>query len=79
MRKLSETRRKVVPLCFFFLERINAFILPNFAIFFEKHHEKSASLQFKKEAYIGSNIRSKRKRKTEEETEGGKMEFRDCR
>ena len=31
------------------------------------------------EAYIESNIRSKRKRKTEEETERGKMEYRDWR
>ena len=50
-----------------------------FAIFFRRHNLKSTSSQFKKEAYIKSNIRSKRKRKTEEETEGGKMEYRDSR
>ena len=64
---------------FLFLERINAFILPNFAIFFGRNHYKSTSSQFKKEAYIESNIRSKRKRKTEEVTEGGQKEYRECR
>ena len=56
-----------------FLVWINAFILPNFAIFFGTHHYKSTSSQFKKEAYIECNIRSKRKRKTEDKTGGGKI------
>ena len=59
----------------FFFERINAFILPNFAICFGRHHQKSTFSQFNKEAYIESNIRRKRKRNTE----GRKMEYRDCR
>ena len=58
---------------FLFLERNNASILLNLVILFRKHPEKSTNLMLEKETYIGSNIQ--RKRKTEEEIEGGKIEF----